>query len=214
MIFFEAWFFKHWVITVEVSKAIESRRSINIFDPECTISESEVHELIKAANHSPSAFNIQHWRFVWLRDEAVQQQAKEACWFQPQVIDASATLLICMDFKAWQKQPERYWQNAPAEVAEAQIRNSQAIYANNPQLEREEGVRSASMAAMAIMIKAMDMGYESCAMACDVEKMGAIIHLPEDHAICMALAIGKRLKEPFPRPGLLSVDDVLVVDKF
>lgn len=199
---------------MEVSQAIESRRSINVFDPNEKISQAEVHELIKAANLSPSAFNIQHWRFVWLRDEAIQAQAREACWFQPQVVDAAATLIICADLKAWNKQPERYWENAPAEVAEAQIRNSQAIYNSNPKLEREEGVRSASMAAMSIMIKAMDMGFETCAMACDVDKMAAVIELPEDHSICMALAIGKRLEAPFPRPGLLDVDDVLTIDHF
>lgn len=199
---------------MEVSEAIISRRSINVFDPNKTISEAEIHELIQAANLSPSAFNIQHWRFVWLRDETIQRQAKEACWFQPQVIDASATLLICMDQRAWQKQPERYWQNTPAEVADAQIKNSQAIYSNNPQLAHDEGIRSASMAAMAIMLKAIDMGYETCAMACDIEKMAAVVKLPEDHSICMALAIGKRLNAPFPRPGLLSVDDVLTIDHF
>ncbi len=199
---------------MEVSEAIKSRRSINVFDPSQNITEAEIHELIKAANLSPSAFNIQHWRFVWLRDKSIQQQAKEACWFQPQVIDASATLLVCMDQKAWQKQPERYWKNAPTEVAKTQIGNSQAIYANNPQLAHDEGIRSASMAAMAIMIKAIDMGYETCAMACDIEKMAAVVDLPEDHSICMALAIGKRLKAPFSRPGLLSVDDVLTIDRF
>jgi len=199
---------------VEVSKAIETRRSINKFDPQHKITEAEIRELIQAANCSPSAFNIQHWRFVWLRDEQIQKEAQVACWFQPQVTDAAATLLICADLKAWQKHPERYWVNAPAEVAEAQIRNSQAIYANSPALEHDEGIRSASMAAMAIMLKAMEMGYETCAMACDVAKMSKVVNLPDDHEICMALAIGKRLEDPFPRPGLLAVDDVLTVDKF
>ncbi len=199
---------------MKVSDAIKSRRSVNIFDPAYKISDAEVHELIEAASLSPSAFNIQHWRFVWLRDEAALKQAKEATWFQPQVTDASLVLLVCLDLKAWQKSPERYWVNAPADVSESMINNIQQLYASNAQLERDEGMRSAAMASMALMLKAQEMGLDSCAMACDFEKMSEVVNLPEDHAICMVLAFGKRLQEPYPRPGMLSVDDVLITDSF
>ena len=202
------------VVIVKVSTAIEKRRSVNRFDPSYKISSTHVHELIAAANLSPSAFNIQHWRFVWLKDEARLEQAKAASWFQPQVTDAALLLLVCLDLKAWHKSPQRYWENAPAEVADSMIKNMQQIYANNPQLERDEGMRSAAMAAMTIMLKAQEMGLDSCAMACDTKKMAELVNLPEDHAICMSLAIGKRLEEPYPRPGLLAVEDVLVTDTF
>ena len=199
---------------MKVSDAIKYRRSVNLFDPSHKISTLEVRELIEAANLSPSAFNIQHWRFVWLRDEEILQQAKISTWFQPQVTDASLVLLVCLDLKAWQKSPQRYWVNAPENVAKSMIENIHQIYANNPQIERDEGMRSASMAAMALMLKAQDMGMDSCAMACDAEKMAQVVNLPKDHAICMVLAFGKRLEEPYPRPGLLNVDDVLVTDSF
>ena len=199
---------------MNVSDAIKQRRSVNFFDPAYKISTLEAHELIEAANLSPSAFNIQHWRFVWLRDEEILRQAKESTWFQPQVTDASLVLLVCLDLKAWQKSPQRYWVNAPQDVAESMIENIRQIYADNPQIERDEGMRSASMAAMALMLKAQDMGLDSCAMACDAEKMAEVVNLPDDHAICMVLAFGKRLEEPYPRPGLLTVEDVLLTDSF
>ena len=199
---------------MKISDAIKHRRSINFFDPSYKISTAQVRELIEAANLSPSAFNIQHWRFVWLRDEDVLQQAKASTWFQPQVTDASLVLLVCLDLKAWQKSPERYWVNAPENVAESMIENIRQIYTDNPQIERDEGMRSASMAAMTLMLKAQDMGLDSCAMACDAEKMAEVVNLPDDHAICMVLAFGKRLEAPYPRPGLLSVDDVLLTDSF
>lgn len=199
---------------MKVSDAIRNRRSINLFDPAYKISDAQVHELIEAANLTPSAFNIQHWRFVWLRDPAVLKQAGEATWFQPQVADASLVLLVCLDLKAWQKAPERYWANAPQDVATHMLDNILRIYDNNPLLERDEAMRSASMAAMTLMLKAQDMGLESCAMACDERRMATLVNLPRDHAICMVLALGKRLKDPYPRPGLLSVEDVLVTDSF
>lgn len=202
------------VVFVNVSDAIKRRRSVGLFDPDFEVSESQVRELIEAANLTPSAFNIQHWRFVWLRDPAVLGQASEAVWYQPQVTDAALVLLVCMDLKAWQKSPQRYWVNAPPEVAEHMVDNTLKTYADNPRLERDEAMRSASMAAMTLMLKAQDMGLESCAMACDEARMAELVRLPADHAVCMVIAFGKPLKAPYPRPGLVSVDDVLVTDAF
>ena len=199
---------------MKVSDAIKNRRSVNLFDPSYQITTADIHELIEAANLSPSAFNAQHWRFVWLKDNDLLEQAKVAAWYQPQVTDASLVLLVCLDIKAWQKDPQRYWVNAPADVAKSMIDNSQQIYADNLQLQRDEGMRSASMASMALMLRAQEMGLDSCAMACDEQKMAELVKLPDDHAICMLLAIGRRLDEPFPRPGLVSVDEVLLENSF
>ncbi len=199
---------------MKVADAIKNRRSVNVFDPSYQITTAEVHELIEAANLSPSAFNAQHWRFVWLQDKDLLEQAKAAAWYQSQVTDASLVLLVCLDVKAWQKEPQRYWVNAPKDVADSMISNSQQIYANNGQLQRDEGMRSASMASMALMLKAQEMGLDSCAMACDEQKMAELVKLPDDHAICMLLAIGKRMDAPYPRPGLVTVDDVLLENSF
>ena len=94
------------------------------------------------------------------------------------------------------------------------INNIEQIYPDNPQLQRDEGMRSAAMASMTLMLKAQEMGLDSCAMACDEEKMAELVNLPPDHAICMVLAIGKRLEEPYPRPGLLTLKDVLLINSF
>ena len=199
---------------MNVSDAIKHRRSISLFDPDHKISDAQVHELVEAANLTPSAFNIQHWRFVHLRDPAVLGEASEATWFQPQVTAASLVLVVCMDLKAWQKSPERYWANAPQNVAEHMLNSIRQSYSDNPQLERDEAMRSASMAAMTLILKAQEMGLESCAMACNEQRMAKLVKLPADHAICMVLAFGKPLKEAYPRPGLLAVEDVLVTDSF
>jgi nitroreductase len=42
----------------------------------------------------PSAFNIQNWRFVVLRDPALRQQVRAAAWGQAQVTDASLLMLL------------------------------------------------------------------------------------------------------------------------
>lgn len=199
---------------VKVSHAIETRRSIEHFDPDHEMADAEIEELIKAAMLSPTAFNIQHWRFVWAKDKGLRKRLRMLSWDQPQVTDASLLLFICMDMKAWQKRPERYWRNAPEDVASAMLRNM-SYYGKNLQSEHDEAVRSASMAAMTLMLKAREMGYDSCPMlGFKYNEVAELLKLPDDHGICLMLAIGKQLKEPYPRAGQLALEEVLFIDTF
>ena len=51
---------------MNVSQAIENRRAIKAFDPHHRMTEAEVTRLFNLAKLSPTAFNIQNWRFVVL----------------------------------------------------------------------------------------------------------------------------------------------------
>jgi nitroreductase len=164
---------------------------------------------------SPTAFNIQHWRYIRVVDPELRKTLRAAAWDQAQMTDASELLIICMDLKAWEKEPERYWRNAPKEAQGSLVNLLTGFYRDNPQLQRDEGLRSASLAAMAIMLMAQEMGYDSCPMdGFDFDKVAELINLPADHAICMAIAIGKRTRDPWPKGGQLSLDEVLVTDRF
>ena len=55
---------------MQVKEAIQQRRSIKHFDANHVITEKETHELLSHAILSPTAFNIQNWRFVVVTDKA------------------------------------------------------------------------------------------------------------------------------------------------
>lgn len=200
---------------VNVGEAIVKRRSIQDFDPNHTITQEEIHELIQASILSPSAFNIQHWRFVHVSDPALRQQMRDIAWNQVQVTEASALIMVCMDINAWDKQPERYCANTPKERQAGVIAATRGTYADNEQLQRDEAFRSASLASMTLILKAQEMGYESCVLGgFDFDKAAGIIKLPDDHAICMMITLGKALKPAFPRAGQLPMSDVLFNNTF
>ncbi|OZA40796.1 MAG: nitroreductase family protein, partial [Hydrogenophilales bacterium 17-61-76] len=92
--------------------AIEQRRAIKQFDPSHRLSEAEESRLLSAALLSPTAFNIQNWRLVAVRDPALRQQIRAHAWDQAQVTDASLLLVLCADLKSWEREPARYWRNA------------------------------------------------------------------------------------------------------
>jgi len=200
---------------MQVSEAIESRRSYKWYDAEHKMPEETFKELMECAILSPTAFNIQNWRFVRITDSSQREEIRKAAWDQAQVTDASELIILCFDTKAWQRDPERYWVNAPQEVRDMLVPATDAYYKGKPQVERDEGMRSCGMAAQSIMLMAKQLGYDTCPMdGFDYVEVGKLINLPADHEIAFMLAIGKPVKEVWPRPGQLPLADVLVTNSF
>ncbi|QDT94467.1 nitroreductase family protein [Gimesia algae] len=200
---------------METLKAIEARRSVKSYDPDHQMTDEEVNQLLSYTLLSPTAFNIQHWRFVVVKDRELRQKIREASWNQAQVTDASLLVVICADMKSWQKDPMRYWQNAPEPVQQALVPMILSFYKNEEQLERDEAQRSCGMAAQTMMLVAKDMGYDTCPMdGFDFEKVAELINLPEDFLISMFVVVGKPIRPANERGGQLSLDEVLIYDRF
>ena len=86
--------------------AIYKRRSIKAFDADHRLTEEEEKTLFEATIQAPTSFNIQHWRFVILRDPELRQKIRtEFGNDQAQMTDASLLVLFTGDVKAWQKTP-------------------------------------------------------------------------------------------------------------
>ena len=200
---------------MKVTEAVAKRRSVKWFDPQHQMPEDLFQQLMQHALLSPTAFNIQNWRFVRVTDPAQRRAIRAAAWDQAQVEEASELLVLCFDRKAWERDPERYWRLAPKEVQEFLVPAIAQYYGGKPQIERDEGMRSCGLVAQNLMLVAQELGYDSCPMdGFDYQKVGDIIALPEDHEIALMLVIGKGIKEPWPRPGQLALDEVLVQNRF
>jgi nitroreductase len=193
-------------------QTIHARRAIKAFDPGHVMPPEIENEIFSATMQAPTAFNIQHWRFVVVRDPAVRKQIREVAWDQTQVTDASLLVILTGDVKAWEKDPARYWRNAPPEVAEFLVGAIGQYYEGKPQVQRDEVMRSCGLAGMTLMLAAKSLGYDSCPMdGFDFEKVAEIIQLPGDHIISFMVAIGKGTKDPWPKPGQLEASEVIRV---
>jgi len=88
-------------------------------------------------------------------------------------------------------------------------------YEGKPQVERDEGMRSCGLAGMAIMLMAKELGYDSCPMdGFDYRAVADIVSLPPHYEIDFMIAIGKGIKDAWPKPGQLPLDQVMVEDRF
>jgi nitroreductase len=201
---------------MDVIEAIYARRSVKAFDPNHRLSAEEERRLLEATIQAPTSFNIQHWRFVILRDPELRQRIRRDYGNdQAQITDASLLVLFTADMKAFARNPERYWANAPREVAELLVGWMGPFHEGRAWLQRDEAQRSIGLAMQTLMLAATGMGYQSCPMiGFDIEKVAELIQLPPDHVMGPMVAIGRGTKEPWPKPGQLPLEELVVENGF
>lgn len=200
---------------MDVKTAIKTRRAVKQFDPQHQISQPEIDELVSLTILSPTAFNIQNWRFVVVRDPALRQQIRDVAGGQIQITDSSVLFILCADTKSWSKEPRRYWQDAPTEVRDYIVPAIDSYYRDHEQTQRDEAMRSCGIAAQTLMLAAKEMGYDSCPMdGFDFDAVGKLINLPHDHLIAMFVVVGKKIRDPWPRPGQLPIAAVTINNHF
>jgi nitroreductase len=201
---------------MEIFEAIYSRRAVKHFDPGHELTPEEENKLLEATIQAPTSFNIQHWRFVVIRDQELRKKIRaEFGNDQAQMTDASLLILMTADVKAWQKEPERYWKNAPKEVADLLVGWMGPFHEGREALQRDEAQRSIGMAMQTLMLAARDLGYDSCPMiGFDIDAVAKLVNLPEDHVIGPMVAVGKKVKDSWPKPGQLPLSELVVENSF
>lgn len=208
---------------METKEAIRTRRSVKVYDPDYHLSDEQLEELLELTTLAPSAWNFQHYQIVVIRDSEQKKRLRQASFNQEKVEQASVTIVICGDLHAYQR-AERiarefadkgyYGENGAEKVAE-QAKIMYDTYANNPQKAREEAVRSASLAAMSLMIAANDMGLASCPMiGFDPDAVKQVIGLPAHLFPAIMITVGKEGKFDLPRCKRLSLTEMVHVDHF
>lgn len=200
---------------MRVTEAVAARRAVKWFDPSHKMPDETFETLMQHALLSPTAFNIQNWRILRVNKAEQRQAIRAVAWDQAQVEDASELLVLCFDKMAWSKEPRRYWSKAPQEVQDFLLPAMDDYYRDKPQIQHDEGMRSCGLIGQTLMLLAQELGYQSCPMdGFDYEAVGKLVNLPNDHEIAFMLAIGKGVKDPWPRPGQLPLSDVMVTDRF
>ena len=196
--------------------AIYGRRAIKHFDPGHKISAEDEKKLLQAVIQSPTSYNVQHWRFVVLRDPTHRAAIRSDLGFdQTQITDASLLILFTADTQAWKKQPERYWSEVPTDVQEMMVGMMQDFHQGREWLQRDEAQRSIGMAMQTLMLAAQAMGYQSFPMiGFDIEQLSQQINLPEGYVIGPMVAIGKGTKDPWPKAGQLPLQELVIEDRF
>lgn len=157
-------------MSTSIAQLIESRISANHFDTGREVSEADLTELVRLATRAPSAYNFQNWKFVAVRTAEARERLKAVCFGQQKVVDAPVTFIICGVLGAHRSLQQALQPSVEAGIVsqaalESWVAMAAATHTDNPQLQRDEAFRSASLAAMTLMLAAEGMGLVTGAIS-------------------------------------------------
>jgi nitroreductase len=197
-------------------KVLNERTSAEHFDSATPISVQEIKELISEACQAPSAFNIQHWRFIAVTDERIRQGLKETTIApnQERVANAPLIFLVLGDLNGYKKLEGILDETVQAgllsrEVAEIWLTMANRMYGSDPRLARDEAIRSGSLAAMTLMLAAGNRGYVTCPIGFNPVQVMKILRISDHYVPVMMLTVGRPASGNNARRPRLPVDQVL-----
>jgi nitroreductase len=83
---------------LSAAEAAIARRSVRSYT-EQPVTDEEIRDLLELTGRAPSAFNLQPWRFVVVRDQAVKDQLRAAAYGQKQVGEAPVVIAMYADME-------------------------------------------------------------------------------------------------------------------
>ena len=196
-------------------EAIHHRISANKFDTTRSLSDADIRELVQLATQAPSSLNIQHWRFVAVTNAQDKARLKAVAFDQQKVVDAPVTFIILGDLRGHEKlaaalEPLVAAGTFDRKMADGWLAAAGHLYGSNPQMARDEAIRSASLAAMTLMLAAEAKGMASGPMiGFDPDGVRQEFQIPDRYVPVMLLPVGYASVGNWARKPRFGLDQLL-----
>lgn len=202
---------------VTVTQALQSRFSAHSYDPTHVLSEQDISGLIDLTRHAPSAFNLQNWRFIAVHTQASKATLLSLAYSQEKVVDAAVTFIVCGTLDPHKTIAGSLRPSVDAGILdEATFKGwvgaVEGMYADNPGMQRDEAVRSASLAAMTLMMVATEKGLASTPMiGFDQAGVAAAFNLGDREVPVMLVTVGRAGANNWPQKPHRATRDILSI---
>lgn len=186
----------NWRNAMKVSEALKSRLSANAYDVNAELSKEQITELVELASEAPTSFNTQNWHVIAVTDPEVRKNIRAAAWDQPKVTDSAVLFAVLGNTNVTEKLSESMNLATDAKIVEPEIQewfetNAANFYKDQPQLSRDEALRSGSYLAMSLMLAGQEKGYGSGPMiGFDADKVAEILKVPEKYVVTVLISMG------------------------
>ncbi|MFD2331265.1 nitroreductase family protein [Cohnella sp. GCM10020058] len=177
---------------------VRDRHSVRQYDPNWTISESELKEILAEASLAPSSSNTQSWRFLVFHDKELQKKLLPIAFNQQQIVDSSAVIAVLADregFKRLGQINDIAVEKGimPREFADQYTERSLAMYGNlSADKQTHIALVDGGLVSMQIMLSAKARGYDTVPMGgYDAAKLAEEFGIPETLVPVMLIAVGK-----------------------
>lgn len=211
-----------------LSEAIRERRATPSFE-KVPIHSIDLEKIIRAGLFAPSAYNLQPWRFVVVREREHKQKLRAAAFNQAKVEQASAVIVACGDPLGWKD----------GDLEEVIHLGKQHGYVNDERAPRmrvavtgllggtpgkagglEPAIdlwvnRHVMIAFTTMMWTAETLGYDTAPMeGFEEDKVKAALNIPERLRVVALLAIGRRKGPDKPFGGRFKPERVVFADEW
>ncbi|WP_035061083.1 nitroreductase family protein [Andreprevotia chitinilytica] len=200
-----------------VKTLIESRISTGRYDASRPVSDEAVTELVRLATRAPSAYNFQNWKFITVRSPEAKARLQAVSYGQRQVVDAPVTFIICGTLAAYEGLPQALQPALDAGIlqqatVDGWVAQAKDNHVANPQLQRDEAMRSASLAAMTLMFAAQGMGLSTGAMSgFDPAGVAQEFGLADHEIPVILITAGYPAEGNWPQKPRKALDEVMVL---
>ncbi len=180
------------------NELVNARKSSNNFIEGVEITEEELNEIFTEVMLAPSCFNLQHVKYLVIKDKNMKELFREKASPQYKVHTSSAAILVLGNKKAY-KDAERIYEPMKMlgmldEISYAKtIQDIYAMYEGRGEgFMRDEAIRNASISAMMFMLIAKDKGWDTCPMmGFNAEITKKLFHIEDDYEPVLLITIGK-----------------------
>ena len=199
----------------EALKLIRARVSTSHFNPAFEIDADLVAGLIGYACEAPSAYHLQNWRFIAVKSPANKQKLCDMAYGQRQVLDAAVTVIVIGTLNGHERiranlQPLVDAGHMGPEDLEAWASDTHRGMHDKPVKQRDEAIRSGSLAAMNLMTAAQALGLASAPMGgFDAAAVSAEFGIEATELPVMLVALGRPAPGNWPRKPRRPVAEVL-----
>jgi nitroreductase len=205
-----------------LSEAIRERRATPAFE-ELPIHTADLEKIIAAGLAAPSAYNLQPWRFVVVRDREQKKKLRVAAFNQPKVEQASAVIVACGDPQGWRHGDLEEMlriakqhgftaeQNDKVRTAVTRFLGSAPGKAGGLEPTFDLWVNRHVMIAFTTMMwMAETLGYDTAPMeGFEEDKVKALLNVPDGVRVVALLGIGQLKGEDKPHAGRFPVSRVV-----
>lgn len=188
-----------------IADLIAARSSAANFQAESVVSDDDIGELVRLATLAPSAYNFQNWTFIAVRSPEAKLRLKAVAYGQQKIVDAAVTFIVCGTLQAHLQLPQALQPSVeagilPPALVDSWVSMAGSAHSLDPQLQRDEAMRSASLAAMTLMLAAEGMGLASCPMGgFDAEGVAREFALSQDEVPVMLVSVGDAAEGNWPQ---------------
>jgi nitroreductase len=179
------------------------------------LTDEETSHLLSLTVLSLSTFQVNHCRFVVVRDQELRKQLQTFFSDQTPIPPASSFIILCADLRPRQKTPRGSGENGAEKTPAAKTADRNALRGEGHQRERDEAMCACGIAAQTLLLTAKAMGFDGWPVdGFDPDGVGALINLPQDYVVAMLLVAGKKIKQAWPKFSHLQYQDIVVIDQF